>query len=122
MASRVWALYESTPQPLVGLCHSVPLTALSLANYTDIPFDALTYRTAARGERPLPVHYRSLEYAAPIIRAMETGGPVRIYGNVRNEGLISNLPHGCCVELPCLVDGNGVQPIHAGGLPAAGRA
>jgi alpha-galactosidase len=40
-----------------------------------------------------------------------------IYGNVANEGLIENLPRGACVEVPCLVDGNGVQPTAIGALP-----
>jgi len=74
-------------------------------------------RKVARGEAELPEHYRTLEYAAPIIWAMESGEPALIYGNVENRGLISNLPYGCCVEVPCLVDGNGVQPLYAGELP-----
>jgi alpha-galactosidase len=37
---------------------------------------------------------------------------------VRNEGLIDDLPDGCCVEVPCKVDKNGVQPIPVGSLPA----
>ncbi len=48
---------------------------------------------------------------------MLTGQPRTIYGNVRNTHLIENLPYGCCVEVPCLVDGNGVQPTHIGTLP-----
>ncbi len=40
-----------------------------------------------------------------------------IYGNLRNDDLISNLPRGCCVEVPCLVDRNGVQPTRIGALP-----
>ena len=40
-----------------------------------------------------------------------------IYGNVPNRGLITNLPADCCVEVPCLVDGNGVQPTGIGALP-----
>jgi len=36
---------------------------------------------------------------------------------VRNAGLIENLPAGCCVEVPCLVDRAGVQPTHVGALP-----
>jgi alpha-galactosidase len=48
---------------------------------------------------------------------METGQPRVIYGNVANHGLISNLPDDCCVEVPCLVDKNGVQPTHIGLLP-----
>jgi alpha-galactosidase len=48
---------------------------------------------------------------------METGQPRVIYGNLRNDDLIANLPHGCCVEVPCLVDRNGIQPTHIGALP-----
>ena len=59
----------------------------------------------------------SLEYGAQIINAMETGEPTVIYGNVPNDGLIDNLPGGCCVEVACLVDDNGVQPTHVGALP-----
>jgi alpha-galactosidase len=59
----------------------------------------------------------SFEYAATIIRSMETGKPRTIYGNVANHGLIDDLPEGCTVEVPCLVDGNGVQPTRIGALP-----
>ncbi|NOX60416.1 MAG: alpha-glucosidase/alpha-galactosidase [Chloroflexi bacterium] len=60
---------------------------------------------------------RSEEYAARIIHSMETGRPRVIYGNVINRGLIDNLPQGCCVETPCLVDKNGVSPTRIGPLP-----
>jgi alpha-galactosidase len=60
---------------------------------------------------------RSFEYASTIIRSIETGKPRVVYGNLPNEGLIDNLPAGCTVEVPCLVDGNGVQPTHIGALP-----
>jgi alpha-galactosidase len=59
----------------------------------------------------------SVEYGARIVYAAETGRPEVIYGNVANAGLIDNLPAGCCVEVPCLVDANGVQPTHVGPLP-----
>jgi alpha-galactosidase len=61
---------------------------------------------------------RSVEYAPLIIRAMTTGEPEVIYGNVPNNGLIDNLPAGACVEVPCVVDRTGVQPTHVGPLPA----
>lgn len=66
---------------------------------------------------------RSWEYASWIIEAREKNSPVRIHGNVMNTAggagpLISNLPPTGCVELACLVDGNGVQPIRHGALPA----
>lgn len=59
----------------------------------------------------------SVEYGALILHAMETGAPTVIYGNVPNHGLIANLPDGCCVEVACLVDRNGVQPTPTGELP-----
>jgi alpha-galactosidase len=61
---------------------------------------------------------RSLEYAPLIIHAMTTGEPEVIYGNVRNDGLIDNLPDGACVEVPCVVDRTGVRPTRVGELPA----
>ena len=48
---------------------------------------------------------------------MVTGQERVIYGNVRNDGLITNLPEGACVEVPCLVDRTGVRPTHVGELP-----
>jgi len=59
----------------------------------------------------------SKEYGAGIIHSMETGQPRVIYGNVPNHGLIDNLPQGCIVEVPCLVDKNGVQSTRIGSLP-----
>ncbi len=59
---------------------------------------------------------RSHEYGSYIIEAMTLNRPTVIYGNVRNTGLIDNLPDGC-VEVACLVDRNGVQPTHFGRLP-----
>lgn len=62
-------------------------------------------------------HKRSLEYGSFIIEAMETNVPARISGNVLNNVLITNLPNNCIVEVPCLVDKNGVQPTFYGDLP-----
>ena len=60
---------------------------------------------------------RSAEYGARIIHSMETYRPRVVYGNVPNHGLIDNLPDGCIVEVPCLVDRNGCQPTRVGALP-----
>jgi alpha-galactosidase len=60
---------------------------------------------------------RSHEYGSGIIHSMETGQLRVINGNVPNNGLISNLPQGAPVEVPCLVDKNGVQPVAVGELP-----
>lgn len=62
-------------------------------------------------------HTRSHEYASYIMEAIVTGNPYKIGGNVINTGLIDNLPNDACVEVPCLVDKNGVHPCHVGKLP-----
>ncbi|MBZ9937929.1 alpha-glucosidase/alpha-galactosidase [Mesorhizobium sp. BR1-1-16] len=73
---------------------------------------AKEYRTANRVEVK-----ESKEYASQIVNAVWTGEPAVIYGNVRNTGLITSLPEGCAVEVPCLVDRSGIQPTHIGKLP-----
>ena len=60
---------------------------------------------------------RSHEYASEIMEAVVTGEPMRFNGNVMNDGLISNLPQGCCVEVPCMTDRQGVHPCAVGRLP-----
>ncbi len=66
---------------------------------------------------PLDVK-RSVEYGSRIIHSLWTGTPDVVYGNVPNHGgLITNLPHDCVVEIPCLVDRNGVQPTRIGQIP-----
>jgi alpha-galactosidase len=60
---------------------------------------------------------RSVEYGSSIIHSLETGVPRVVYGNVKNDLLIDNLPSDCCVEVPCLVDKNGIQPMRVGRLP-----
>jgi alpha-galactosidase len=74
------------------------------------------YQELIAGNKPLPTE-RTHEYGSYIMEAMETNQPVRINGNVPNKGLIDNLPQGCCVEVPCLIDGNGIQPTVVGEVP-----
>ncbi len=57
------------------------------------------------------------ELASNIIHAIETGTPRVEYVNVRNDGLIANLPDGCCVEVPANVDAGGVHPVAVGEVP-----
>lgn len=75
---------------------------------------------------PLEVR-RSVEYGSLIVHSMVTGQPRVVYGNVMNSPvnpdgsaghgrLISNLPDECCVEVPCLVDRQGIQPTRIGRL------
>lgn len=61
---------------------------------------------------------RTHEYGAFVIHSVVTGTPRVIHGNVDNKDLITNLPQGCCVEVACLVDKNGIQPTYVGNLPA----
>lgn len=70
-----------------------------------------------RGDLDEERYERSQEYGSLIIHSMETGMPRIVYGNVPNRGLIDNLPQGCCVEVPCLVDKNGLQPTKIGMMP-----
>ncbi|HET7270655.1 MAG TPA: alpha-glucosidase/alpha-galactosidase [Rubrobacter sp.] len=60
---------------------------------------------------------RSVEYGSLIIHSLVTGEARAIYGNVKNTGLITNLPEGCCVEVPILVDDTGLRPCHVGDIP-----
>jgi alpha-galactosidase len=77
--------------------------------------DAMRNELVSGRKKRLSGH--SGEYGTLIIHSMETGQPRVIYGNVANHGLIDNLPAGCCVEVPCLIDKNGVQPTRIGMLP-----
>ncbi len=60
---------------------------------------------------------RSAEYCSHIIEALETGEVFRFNGNLRNDGYITNLPAGCCVEVPVYTDRTGLHPSVVGALP-----
>ena len=62
-------------------------------------------------------HERSGEYASYILEAMINNKPYKLGGNLLNKGYITNLPREACVEVPCLIDASGVQPIFVGDLP-----
>ena len=69
-------------------------------------------------ETGVKTHERSREYASHIMESVVTGTPYQIGGNVLNAGhLISNLPEEACVEVPCLVNGRGINPCRVGALP-----
>ena len=61
--------------------------------------------------------HQSNEFAATIMNSIVTGESATVYGNVTNNGAISSLPDACCVEVPCVVDANGIQPTRIGDLP-----
>ena len=63
------------------------------------------------------IESRSVEYCSYLIEAVVTGKPFRLMGNVRNDGYITNLPEGCCVEVPTFADDTGLHPTRIGALP-----
>ena len=74
------------------------------------------YETLLSGEAK--EHKRSNEYASHIMESIVTNTPYQIGGNVLNKSfLISNLPEEACVEVPCLVNGAGINPCRVGALP-----
>lgn len=60
---------------------------------------------------------RGHEYAAYIINALQGGEPFEFNGNVRNTGLITNLPQDACVEVPVWASKKGLSPVYVGALP-----
>jgi alpha-galactosidase len=100
------------------------LSGIDLTN-PQLPTEVLAAASQALGSTVIPAEVLdeifglepSGEYAPLIIHSMETGTPRVVYCNVSNHGLIDNLPEGCCVEVPCLVDRNGIQPTRVGALP-----
>jgi len=73
-------------------------------------------RDMIAGRKEIPSG-RSAEYASTIVQAVVLDKARVIYGNVRNAGLIDNLPHDGCVEVATLVDRRGLQPCAFGPLP-----
>jgi alpha-galactosidase len=61
---------------------------------------------------------RSVEYCSYILEAVVTNKPFRLMGNVPNRGYITNLPEGCCVEVPTFADATGIHPTRIGALPS----
>jgi alpha-galactosidase len=113
-ASEYWAWFRKTPQ----------LTAEYLDrrwDYLDICRSAAADTTnediVEDARRNGPTH--GGEFAAPIVDSLVSGSPRVVYGNVRNASSIENLPPDACVEVPCVVDGNGVRPTRYGSLPPA---
>jgi hypothetical protein len=73
-------------------------------------------KTFSKNDEPMEVH-RSHEYGSLIIHSMMTGTPRVVYGNMVNNGAVSNLPDSTIVELPTLVDRAGLQQTRIGEIP-----
>lgn len=109
------ALEDTDPQAVARYEHDQSEALLSRVALKD-PQRAENLRREWAQEQGKPKRH-SGEYGSLIIHSIETGQPRVIYGNVGNQGLIDNLPQGCCVEVPVLVDKSGLQPTRIGGLP-----
>ena len=59
----------------------------------------------------------SVEYASQIINSVWTDTPSTIYGNISNKGFIPDLPEGCAVEVPCIIDAKGIHPNRVTDIP-----
>ena len=108
--------------------HFIQATAPNLIDEFNIPLDEYPRRCINQIEHwkkqshelvtnPNLTHTLSHEYGSTIMEAITTNVPATIGGNVINNGLIPNLPAKACVEVPCLVNGNGVQGCYVGELP-----
>ncbi|MFI5934609.1 alpha-glucosidase/alpha-galactosidase [Actinoplanes sp. NPDC051494] len=94
---------------------------IPVSDYLRISADNVTEyhetRRAVLAGEPLDVSRDATEYAPQVIHSITTGTVRRIHANVANTGLITNLPQGYAVEVPCVVDALGVRPEHVGDLP-----
>lgn len=128
MLNLGYYITESSEHLAEYVPHFIRDTAPELIEEFNIPLDEYPRRCIRQIEgwakqskelvgNPTLTHSRSHEYGASIMDAIETNVPDTIGGNVLNNGLISNLPANACVEVPCLVDGNGVQGCYVGALP-----
>jgi alpha-galactosidase len=111
--------FRKNPQALATYCDEPSFGGESGAYYKWCKTVADRYAA----EDPLryestSIERRSVEYCSYIIEAVATGRPFRFMGNVRNDGYITNLPQGCCVEVPTFADDAGLHPTVVGDLPS----
>jgi len=80
--------------------------------------DWVRLRSIASGEAPCPDIELSGEFAFPIIASIQTGRSDKVLAaNIRNDGLIPNLPDWAVVEAPAIAAPDGLRGIHIGDLP-----
>jgi alpha-galactosidase len=113
-ASEYWAWFRKTPE-LVRRYLDREWNYLEVCRSSDASGSNAELVEKARRDG---IHHGG-EFAAPIMDSMVTGTPRVVYGNVRNGGLIENLPADACVEVACKVDSDGVRPRRHGALPTA---
>lgn len=113
-ASEYWPWFRTSPE---RVAHYLPKRwdyfDICSRHSPDHNVDDFVKTSEREGLQP------SEEYGAYIIDSIVTGERRVVYGNVPNDGLVTNLPAGSCVEVACLVDANGLRPVHYGELPDA---
>ena len=110
-----WFIKKNYPELIDRF--NIPLDEYPRRCVEQIAAWAKDYDVLSKSAKANP-HNRSGEYASYIMESMVTGVPTKIGGNVINKGgLIENLPHDACVEIPCMVDNYGINPCHVGRLP-----
>jgi alpha-galactosidase len=113
-ASEYWAWFRKTPELIEEYLdrrwNYLEVSRSSDANQSNAEIVA--------GARVNGIRHGG-EFAAPIVDSLVTGTERVVHGNVRNDGLIDNLPADACVEVACRVDADGVHPLPYGTLPAA---
>ncbi len=110
--------FRSSERALEAYCDQPAFGGESGAYYTWSAAVAEKYAQVDVLEFDSPVlEPRSAEFCSYILEARETGVPFRLQGNVRNDDYITNLPPGCCVEVPVYVDREGLHPLRVGDLP-----
>jgi alpha-galactosidase len=110
--------FRSSQRSLELYCDQPAFGGASGAYYNYCNMLAEKYKSVDYLEtEPRKIQRRSVEYCSYILEAAETGNTFRLNGNVRNDGYVTNLPQGCCVEVPVFVDSRGLHPVRIGNLP-----
>ncbi|WP_300265959.1 alpha-glucosidase/alpha-galactosidase, partial [Microbacterium sp.] len=99
-----------------------PLQYIGISEENVQEFHDAQQALASGGDVPLHDEGDAAEYAPQIIHSILTGTQREIHANVPNRALIDNLPTDAVIEVPARVDADGVHPIVAGSIPAAGAA
>ncbi len=110
--------FRSSERALETYCDEPAFGGESGAYYNYVKMLEEKYKDVDYLELESPeIEERSVEFCSYILEAHETDQIFRLNGNVRNDGYITNLPEGCCVEVPVFVDGQGLHPARVGDLP-----
>jgi len=110
--------FRSSDRALKLYCDEPSFGGESGAYYRWCADVAKKYSDRILDHEPIELPKRSVEYGSYIIEAIELDKIFRFNGNVRNDGMISNLPSDCCAEGPVFADGAGLHKTIVGDLPA----